>query len=80
MSTEQLRRFNIARAIELAGGVKALSVALGVTHQATYLWVRKGYVPMPRAVEIEQRYGVPAMNLIDPQIAADTRALMALSA
>lgn len=55
-------------AIDKAGGIVAFRKAEGVTHQSVYRWMKRGHVPIPRAVQIEQRYGVPYLTLIDPAI------------
>ena len=68
----------LEQAIERAGGVKTLAREQGVTHQCVYIWRKKGAVPLGRAFEIERSYGVPALNLVDPQVAASVRQLMGL--
>ncbi len=77
MSTKELRLYHLQRAIDAAGGVKQVARDYGVTHQAVYLWRKKGVVPLDRAVAIERRQGV---NLVDPKLASTVRQLMALSA
>lgn len=56
------------RAIEAAGGVAKLAAAIGVTRQATYGWITRGYVPSERAVQIEALYGIPRAELWDPRL------------
>ena len=80
MSTRELRLYHLRRAIEELGGVKPFAKQYGVTHQCVYLWIKKGVVPAERAVQIERRQGIPALNLVDPKVAATIRQLMALSA
>ena len=80
MSTFDLRLFNINRAIEKAGGVAQLGKALGVTHQAVCLWRKKGVVPVERAVDIERLYGIPAVNIVSPQLASMVRRMAAQNA
>jgi len=53
-------------AIANAGGIFAFARKLGITHQAVYHWKRRGWVPLERAVEIEQHFHVPAGSLIKP--------------
>ena len=60
----------IKKAIELAGGANALATKLGVTHQAVYTWVQRGWVPAQRALQIEDIYDVPRGNLFKPELAA----------
>lgn len=66
----------LKQAIRRAGGVKALAREQGVTHQCVYVWRKKGCVPIDRAVEIERKHGIPAINLVDPQLAACVRQLL----
>ena len=60
----------IKKAIEMAGGANALATKLGVTHQAIYTWVRRGWVPAQRALQIEIIYDVPRGDLFKPELAA----------
>jgi hypothetical protein len=55
-------------AILKAGGILKFRAALGVSHQAIYHWMKKGRVPLIRAAKIEELYGTPARDLIDPAI------------
>jgi DNA-binding transcriptional regulator YdaS (Cro superfamily) len=58
----------IARAIEAAGSQKALAEQLGVVQQQISLWLAQGFVPVPRAAEIEHITGVPRATLISPKL------------
>jgi len=58
----------IARAVEAAGSVQALAVKLGVSHQAIYKFLRQGWVPPSRAVEIEINYGISRRDLVSPRL------------
>ncbi len=60
----------IKRAIEMAGGACALAFQLGVTHQAVYIWAKRGWVPMQRALEIERLYPIPRTELLKPDLVA----------
>ena len=60
----------IKKVIELAGGANALAAKLGVTHQAVYAWVQRGWVPAQRAIEIEKLFDVPRGDLFKPELAA----------
>ena len=80
MSTRELRLYHLQRAIDDMGGVKQFARDYGVTHQAIYLWRKKGVVPLDRAVAIERKQGIAAMNLVDPKLASTVRQLMALNA
>jgi len=63
------------QAIEKAGGRVPLAKALGVTRQAVYSWRKQGWVPVPRAIEIEDKFGVGRMRLIKPELHAIVSAL-----
>lgn len=60
----------IEKAVEKAGGTHAaLADQLGVTRQAVQLWVKQGYAPIDRIVEIEAQFGIDRKELIDPKLA-----------
>lgn len=58
----------IERAIMQAGGQDKLAERMGCTQQNVSAWKKNGYVPLVRAVEIEQLTGVPREDLISPRI------------
>lgn len=58
----------IEQAIRAAGSQVLLAKALGVTQQAISAWLRRGWVPLRRAQEIEALYGVPRASLISPRV------------
>lgn len=58
----------IREVIFIAGGQAALARQLGVSQQAVSKWVRRGFVPVNRVVEIEAQFGVPRHRLIDPKL------------
>lgn len=60
----------IKKAVNLAGGANQLAHKLGVTHQAIYVWMRKGWVPAQRALEIEHLFDIPRVELFKPELAA----------
>lgn len=68
----------LEQVIQRAGGVKTLAREQCVTHQAVYCWVKKGCVPIDRAIAIERKHGIPAINLVDPKLAACVRQLLDL--
>jgi DNA-binding transcriptional regulator YdaS (Cro superfamily) len=59
----------ITDAVRLAGTQDLLAAKLGVTQQAVSIWLRRGWVPLRRAMEIETLLGVPRARLINPRIA-----------
>lgn len=59
----------IAEAVVLAGGQGRLADQLGVTQQAVSKWVKRGFVPAHRVLEIEVQYGIPRDRLIEPRLA-----------
>ena len=60
----------IERAIERAGSRAAFAQTLGVTVQAVCQWVRRGWVPPQRALEIERLYDVDRAYLVKPDLVA----------
>lgn len=61
-------RSGIEVAVEAAGGQAALAAKLGVTQQAISVWKVRGWVPLGRAVEIEQVTGVARARLVNPRV------------
>ncbi len=58
----------IHAAIQKAGSQVALAELLGVTQQAISKWLHRGYVPVWRALEIENQLGVPREDLVSPKM------------
>lgn len=58
----------IDEAVEAAGSQEKLAQALGVTQQSVAKWVKRGYVPLDRAREVEGMYGVPRKALVNPRV------------
>jgi DNA-binding transcriptional regulator YdaS (Cro superfamily) len=59
----------IADALAQAGNQAMLAERLGVSQQAISIWLRRGWVPVRRALEIEAQFGVPRARLISPRLA-----------
>ena len=59
-------------AIAKAGTRRAFAQSLSptVTVQALCQWVRRGWVPPQRALEIERLYGVDRAHLVKPDLVA----------
>lgn len=66
----EIEMTGIQRAIDIAGGANQLAEKLGVSHQAVYVWLRKGWVPAQRALEIEKLFDIPRAELFKPALAA----------
>lgn len=60
----------IKSAVERAGGAAKLGEILGVSHQVVYVWLKRGWVPNDRAIQLENIYSIPRADLLNPQIAA----------
>lgn len=58
----------ISEALRLTGSQTKLAKSLGVTQQSVSLWLRRGYVPLLRAREIEMLYGVARQRLVSPKV------------
>jgi DNA-binding transcriptional regulator YdaS (Cro superfamily) len=63
----ELKR-GIDDAVDAAGSQEKLAHALGVTQQSVAKWVKRGYVPLDRAREVEGLFGVPRKALVDPRV------------
>lgn len=59
----------IAEALKQAGSQAQLADRLGVSQQAVSIWLRRGWVPVRRALEIEAQFGIPRSRLISPRLA-----------
>jgi DNA-binding transcriptional regulator YdaS (Cro superfamily) len=60
----------IKKAVALAGSQEALGARLGVSQCAVWKWIKQGYCPPRRAKVIEQVYGIPKHELINPELLA----------
>ncbi len=60
----------IEEAVQKAGSQADLAKLLGVSQQFVSTCLKKGHVPLLRAVEIEMQLGVPRRRLISKRIAS----------
>jgi DNA-binding transcriptional regulator YdaS (Cro superfamily) len=59
----------IEQAVNAVGSQGKLAEQLGVSQQAVQKWVKRGYVPPGRVVEIEALTGVPRAKLLSRRLA-----------
>ena len=64
------RRRALEDAIARAGGIVRFAKSMGVSLQAVTLWRKQRYVPLQRAVLIEQLYHTPREALVPDDVAA----------
>lgn len=70
MSEPVLSLSGIADAVVAAGTQATLAADIGVTQQVVSRWLRRGWVPLRRASQIEQRYNIPRGRLVNPRFMA----------
>jgi len=58
----------IEQAIYAAGGQSALARVLGCSQQNVGFWLKQGYCPAERVVEVEQATGIDRTLLINPKL------------
>lgn len=58
----------IEEAIYAAGSQTKLAKMLGCTQQNVGFWLRQGYCPAERVIEVEQATGIPRARLINPKL------------
>ncbi|CAB4241005.1 Putative bacterial antitoxin YdaS [uncultured Caudovirales phage] len=58
----------IEQAIHAAGSQKRLAELLGCSQQNVSFWLRQGYCPPERVVEVEQATGIDRALLINPKL------------
>lgn len=58
----------VEKAVEIAGSQANLARVLGVTQVAICNWAKRGWVPLRRAMEIENLLGVPRGDTMNPRI------------
>ena len=59
----------LERAAYAAGNWSKLAHRLSVSHQVMHRWRKQGYVPTDRALQIEEYFGIPAREIVDPRFA-----------
>lgn len=70
MVDDDLAGSGIEAAVRAAGSQEKLAELLGdVTQQAVAKWVKQGWAPLDRVVEIEAHTGVDRKRLVKPKIA-----------
>jgi hypothetical protein len=69
--TVEVPQSPVLDAVDAAGGRSALAEAMGVTRQAVEEWRRQGWVPLARAKQIEDLYGIPRAGLLSPKVRSD---------
>jgi DNA-binding transcriptional regulator YdaS (Cro superfamily) len=67
--TMEQTQSGISAAVSKAGNQVALASKLGVTQQAVSCWLRRGWVPLGRAAEIEHVTGISRETLVNPRVA-----------
>ena len=68
MSKTSTSTTGIAEACTLAGSQRSLAIVLDVSDAAISLWALQGWVPVARAAEIEEMFGISRERLIDPAL------------
>lgn len=58
----------IEQAIYAAGSQAKLAKLIGCTQQNVGFWLRQGYCPAERVIEVEQATGVDRKLLINPKL------------
>lgn len=69
ITTENSR---LTPAFAAAGGRAKLARRLGVSRAVVSVWARRGWVPWRRALEIEEKLGVPRTQTMDPSMVVIT--------
>lgn len=65
---EPANSLGIRRAIFLAGSQEALAERLGISQQAVNKWLKQGYVPLRRSLELETLFGIPRRATIKREL------------
>lgn len=62
------KQTGVGEAVAKAGSQAELAAALGVSAPAMSYWVKRGWVPLRRAQQIETLYGVPRARTMSPRV------------
>ena len=54
--------------VVVAHSQEKLGAKLGVSQAAVSKWLKRGYLPMARAIEVEALYGIPRQNIMNPRV------------
>lgn len=90
MQTTTTSDRGLLKAVRIAGGQAGLAKSLNagrnssrkhVTQQAVSQWMRQGYAPVDRALEITScvKNRVPPIELIDPELVSVMQKILSLS-
>ena len=63
-----MKQTGVDEVVVLAGSQAKLAEKLGVSAVAVSYWVRRGWVPLRRAQQIETLYGVPRARTMNPRV------------
>ncbi len=55
----------LQKAIDTAGGVTQFASGMGVSKPTVYTWLGMGGVPLEKALEVEMRFGVSALRVMN---------------
>lgn len=58
--------------VDQNGGPTRIARKLGVSRQTLYEWLKRGWAPPIRAVQLETIFGVPRLRLMDPLLLTGT--------
>lgn len=59
----------VGQVINAAGGVAKLAERFGVTSQSIHKFYQQGFLPLARAKQAAEWYGIPVARLVNPEIA-----------
>lgn len=59
----------VKKAIAACGGRGGMAERFGVSRQAVQEYIRQGYLPPSRALDIHQTFDIPLSELVKPSLA-----------